>query len=117
MAEQIALLRRQLHDKVAKERRLVQELDAALLRADAEIHDEIEKLQARHLQRREAIFGSLVGLAKAVGTLPTPREHLERPDPVSIGHDPARRAATVADERPDNIEAIAEYTRELRPRR
>lgn len=119
MAEQIAQLRRQLHDNLSKERQLMQELDAAFIRADAEIHAEIENLKDRHVQRRREVFRSLVELSNVIGTLPAlgPWGHLGQPNPASMEHYPAPPGAPVAKHDPYNVETIAEYTRNMRARR
>jgi hypothetical protein len=113
MEKQLADIGRQLQDKVREERRLVHELDVALHSADAEMHAEIERLQATHLQRRRNMMTSLAGLARSLGTFPTRQVEDHRAGP--IAHERARRIA-VDGPASESLERIAEYTRDVRTR-
>ena len=114
MDKELLELRRQLQSKVREERRLIQDFEATLLNADTELHAEIERVQASHLERRKAMLASLVGLARSIGTMPG--GHLASDGGPAIDHTPTlRRIAQDIDE-PESVQQITAFTRDLRER-
>ena len=103
MEKQLQELRRQLHDKIREERRLILEFEATLNSADAELHAEIERIQTSHLERRHAMMTSLAGLARSLGALPG--GHLQSDGGQAIEHEPVRRQIAQVDEEYANDEA------------
>jgi hypothetical protein len=114
MEKQLQELRRQLHDKIREERRLILEFEATLNSADAELHAEIERIQTGHLERRHAMMTSLAGLARSLGALPG--GHLQSDGGQAIEHEPVRRQIAQDREEPVSVEQITAFTRDLRER-
>jgi hypothetical protein len=114
MEKQLVELRRQLQSKVREERRLIQEFEATLLNADTELHAEIERVQASHLERRQAMMASLVGLARSIGTMPG--GYLASDGGPAIDHSPTPRQIAQDVDEPESVQQITAFTRDLRER-
>ena len=71
--KQLGELKGRLDDLTSDEMKLIKELEQALINADNQLQNEIEKVFSSHMQRRECLASSLVDLARNLGRLPAPK--------------------------------------------
>lgn len=71
--KQLGELKGRLDELTSDEMKLIKELEQALINADNQLQNEIDKVFSSHMQRRECLASSLVDLARNLGRLPAPK--------------------------------------------
>ncbi len=71
--KQLGELKGRLDELTTDEMKLIKELEQALINADNQLQNEIDKVFSSHMQRRECLASSLVDLARNLGRLPAPK--------------------------------------------
>lgn len=97
--KQLSELKARLDELTTDEMNLIKELEDALIKADNQLQNEIEKVFSSHIRRRECLASSLIDLARNLGRLPMPSPQaatLDYTPPNPVGLEDQRARATEA---------------------